>query len=173
MDCLFATRQPPLSDVIGESSVTAAVIVLLVASAIRFGPAPLKEKLTFLALYIPLIGVMESLIFVGPSPLHEKAAAIIYLVATFGFAIHNFHVAKRAYFINGMVWGFVTGLLITLLGSHDAFLSGDPVLHNNFAFRTAHVVFVLGWGLVCVSIFLKQRKTYSVIVADSAESSTP
>lgn len=173
MDGFFATQQTSLRNLIGEASITATVVVILIAVAVRSGPASLKEKLTFLALYVPLLGVIESLIFVGPAPLHEKAAQIIYLVATFGFAFHNFHVAHRAHFVNGMIWGFLTGLLITLTASSWAFRLGDPVIHNHAAFWTANIIFVISWLLICLSVYLKQRKTRCVNVDGSVESSPP
>lgn len=176
MDCLFATQQTSLPDLIRTASVTAAVIVTiialairfcpvhltLIAGAVRFGPVHLREKLTFFAPYVALCAAIWITIPGMAHRLHRNVAMIIYLSAAFGFSTHNFQFPRRAHFFNGMIWGFLSGLLITTLASQWAFRLGDPVIHNNFAFWATHIIFVLCWVLICLVVYLRQRRSRSV-----------
>jgi len=122
VDYLFATQQTSLSDLIGRTSVTASirfspVHLTIITDTVRFRSAYLREKITFLAPYGLLCAVIWSMNPARWYRLQQNVAFIIYLSSLFGFAIHNFQIPKRAHFVNGMIWGFLSGLLITTLAA--------------------------------------------------------
>jgi hypothetical protein len=154
---LLATLHTPRPGLIGTASVTATVIIAFLAIALRFAPVHLRERLTFIAPYVLLFMILASSLDVRLADIHHRVATIIYLASAFGFATHNFQIPKRAHYINGVVWGFLTGLLLTFICSSWAFRLGQVVIHNNFGFWTAHVAFVVCWGLVCLVVYRRQR----------------
>ena len=157
---LLATLHTPRPGLIGTASVTATVVVVFVAIAIRFFPERQREKFTFFAPYVLLFMIVASAIPVRPVDIHHQVATIIYLASAFAFLTHNFQIPKRAHYINGVVWEFLTGLLITFICYSWAFRLGHVVTHNNFGFWAAHVAFVVCWGLVCLVVYLRQRRTH-------------
>ena len=104
------TPQPGL---IGFASVFAALIVVSLACIVRNVQQQEKEWLTsrlpYFLLFIP-IGI--ALLSGWPDQQHF-VAFFIYAASAFGFSVHNFQFSQRGYYVNGVISGLLTGLLLT------------------------------------------------------------
>jgi len=140
-----STPQPGL---IGFASVFAALIVVSLACIVRNVQQPEKEWLTSRLPYFLLFIAILALVGVS-GDIQHAVAFFIYAASAFGFSVHNFQFSQREYYVNGVISGLLTGLLLTYVGATLAFSTGNVANHNHSAFWATHGLFILCWGLVC------------------------
>ena len=146
---VFALYEPH-SGLIIIATFLATVIVIALAVIVRSVPERSKEGLAILLPY--------ALLFLAIGHFQYGVAFIIYLASAFGFAMHSFQFSHRAIYISGMISTFLTGLLLTCVGTFLVINSGYIDDRNLPVFWVSHVVFVGGWLLAIYLLTVRRRR---------------
>ncbi len=158
---ILATTHIPSQVLVGPASISAAVLVAVLAFAIRRSPSPQCEGLSILAPVGCLLMAVYSTIAVHLPDVQHYVETFIYLAASFSFAVHNFRFQSRFHWIHGSICSFLSGAFVVLFCS---MLSIRGALTDFAAVQlicASETVFIVCWSVCLYALLASRRRPQS------------
>lgn len=155
---ILATTHIPSQQLIGPASISAAVLVALLAFAIRRSPSSQREGLSILAPVGCLLMAVYSSIAVHRPDVQHYVEAFIYEAASFSFAVHNFRFQSRSHWIYGSMCSFLSGAFIVLFCSILSIRGARSHFAEVQLICTSEAIFIVCWSACLYALMVHRRR---------------
>lgn len=156
---ILLTTHIPGPSLIGPASVSAAVVVAVLAFAVRRTPSPQCEGLSILAPPACFFLALYSNLAVHLPDSQHYVETFIYLAAAFAFSVHNLHFASKYHWVYGSICSLITGTFIVLFCSLLAIQGALRDFPEILLIAISETLFIFFW--TCAFCFLLARRRRS------------
>ena len=155
---ILATHHIPSPGFFGPASIVAAVLVAVLAYAVRRSPSPQNEGLSILAPPACLLMAAYSTLAAFRPDVQDCIETFIYLTAAFGFSIHNFHFQHKFHWMHGSICSFLAGTLVAFFGSMLAIQGTVTDIAALPLICVAETLFISGWSVTLYILITRRRR---------------
>ena len=158
---ILATAHIPSEELVGPASISAAVVVAVLAFAIRRSHSPQCEGLSILAPVGCLLLAVYSTVAIHMPDVQHYVETFIYLAASFSFAVHNFRFQSRFHWIHGSICSFLSGAFVVLFCSMLS-IRGSLTDFTAVPLTCAsETVFIVCWSASLYALLGRRRRPQS------------
>ncbi len=158
---ILATQNIPSPGFFGPASIFAAVLVSVLAYAVRRSPSPQNEGLSILAPPACLLMAAYSSLAAFRPDVQDYIETFIYLAAAFGFSIHNFHFQHTFHWIHGSICSFLAGIPVAFFGSMLAIQGALTDIAALPLICVAETLFIVGWSVTLYALITRRRQRHT------------